>query len=166
MDQPPSNYDTDVLVWYERQAAILRDLGASGLPLPNELDLQNIVEEIESVGRSELASVQSYLRLVLLHLIKLAASPDALSAEHWLDEISTFHGNIFSHLTPSMRQRSDVDLLWRRAGQDTRTRRVVRADPKLTLPSACPIALDDLLAEDLDLDAALAKMRMAMAPPA
>jgi len=164
MDQSPSDYDTDVLVWSERQAAILRDLAGSGLALPNELDLENIVEEIESVGRSELASVQSYLRLILLHLIKVAASPRALATTHWLQEALTFHGNIFSHLTPSMRHRIDLDLLWKRAAREATAKRALEGGFKLELPLACPVGIDDLLAEQLDLDAALAKVRAAINP--
>ena len=46
-------YDEDILVWSEQQAAALRSL-ATRHDLPNELDLANVVEEIEDVGRSDL----------------------------------------------------------------------------------------------------------------
>ena len=43
----------------------------------------NVAEEIESVGRSELAAVKSLLgRRFLIHLIKLMADQDAASAGH------------------------------------------------------------------------------------
>ena len=48
-----SLYDEDILVWSEQQAAALRSM-ASRRDLPNELDLANVIEEIEDVGRSEL----------------------------------------------------------------------------------------------------------------
>jgi hypothetical protein len=46
-------YDDDILLWSERQAALLRRRAA------NELDWENIAEEIEDVGCSELRSCRS-----------------------------------------------------------------------------------------------------------
>ena len=65
-------YDDDILLWSEQQAAAIRRLRETARGLPNELDIENVAEEIESVGRSELAAVESYIELILLHLIKLA----------------------------------------------------------------------------------------------
>ena len=53
-----SVYDEDILIWSERQAAALRSL-ASRRDLPNELDLANVIEEIEDVGKSEFHTVES-----------------------------------------------------------------------------------------------------------
>ena len=50
-------YDDDILLWSEQQAAAIRRLGRSAREIPNELDIENVAEEIESVGRSELAAV-------------------------------------------------------------------------------------------------------------
>ena len=66
-------YDTDILAWSQRQAAVLRDLAARR-DLPNELDLDHVAEEIEDVGRSELNAVQSFIRLCLVHIVKAACS--------------------------------------------------------------------------------------------
>ncbi len=46
-----SDYDADVLQWSEHQAALLRRAAAG--ERVNDLDWPNIIEEIESVGRSE-----------------------------------------------------------------------------------------------------------------
>ena len=62
----PTLYDEDILLWSEQQGAAIRKLGATTRHLPNELDIENVAEEIESVGRSELAAVKSYLRLIFL----------------------------------------------------------------------------------------------------
>ena len=53
-------YDEDILVWSEQQAAALRSL-ASRRDLPNELDLANVIEEIEDVGRSEFHAVDELM---------------------------------------------------------------------------------------------------------
>ncbi len=58
-------YDEDILRWSEQQAEIIRRLGSARRDLPDDLDIENVAEEIESVGRSELAAVKSHLRLIL-----------------------------------------------------------------------------------------------------
>jgi hypothetical protein len=43
-------YDTDILTWSERQAALLRRM-AAGERINDQVNWQNVIEEIESVGR-------------------------------------------------------------------------------------------------------------------
>ncbi len=62
-------YDDDIVLWSEQQAAAIRRLRETARGLPNELDIENVAEEIESVGRSELAAVESYVELILVHLV-------------------------------------------------------------------------------------------------
>ena len=47
-------YDTDILLWSERQADLLRRHAAGERVNDASIDWPNIVEEIEDVGRSEL----------------------------------------------------------------------------------------------------------------
>jgi hypothetical protein len=54
-----SLYGEDILLWSEQQAAAIRRLGRTGCGISNDLDIENVAEEIESVGRSELAAVKS-----------------------------------------------------------------------------------------------------------
>ena len=49
----------------------------------HELDLPNVVEEIEDVGNSQLRSVNSFMRLILSHLILIAVDADADTVPHW-----------------------------------------------------------------------------------
>ncbi len=53
-----SLYDEDILIWSDQQAAALRSLAARR-DLPNELDLANVIEEIEDVGRREINAATS-----------------------------------------------------------------------------------------------------------
>ena len=83
-------YDDDIVLWSEQQAEIIRRLSATRRDLPNELDVENVAEEIESVGRSETAAVESFLRLLLLHVIKIASASEVEVAAHWYDEAENF----------------------------------------------------------------------------
>jgi hypothetical protein len=49
-----SDYDTDILLWSERQAELLRRRAAGELDNEAALDWPNIAEEIESVGSEPL----------------------------------------------------------------------------------------------------------------
>src|SRR5947209_16828193 len=84
-----SLYDDDILLWSEQQAAVIRRLGETRA-VPNDLDIENVAEEIESVGRSELAAVKSHLRLIFAHFVKLVARQSTASEHHWRNEIRAF----------------------------------------------------------------------------
>lgn len=107
-----ADYDADILLWSERQAALLRDLKARARNLPNELDLENVAEEIESVGRSELHAVESFLQLVLIHVLKAAANPDPRLVAKWRSEADRFNTDAVRRLAPSMLGRIDLNAVW------------------------------------------------------
>lgn len=84
-----SGYDTDVLEWSARQADLLRRL-AAGEQLNEQIDWPNVIDEVETVGRSERALLQNQIALVLEHLMKLQASPSTSSRNGW--NISVLRG--------------------------------------------------------------------------
>ena len=136
-------YDTDVLVWSERQAALLRRL-AAGERVNDDPDWPNIIEEIESVGRSELNTVRSLLRQALVHRLKAVAWPHVRDVEHWLEEAAEFQAQARDSFSPSMRTRIDLEAICRLAvGQLPKT---IDGQPPLPVPAACPFTLDTLLA--------------------
>jgi hypothetical protein len=147
----PTLYEEDILLWSEQQAAAIRKLGRTGRNVPNELDIENVAEEIESVGRSELAAVKSHIRLVFLHLIKLIVEAGSEAAPHWRGEIVAFHSEIIGRYAPSMRQRIDVDELWRSAReQSLLAYEGARQHVVAGLSEESAFSLDDLLAERID----------------
>ena len=58
------NYDQDFYGWTQEQAALLR---AGCL---HELDIANLIEEVEAMGRSEKRELENRLVVLLLHLLK------------------------------------------------------------------------------------------------
>jgi hypothetical protein len=149
MDRPEL-YDSDILAWSEQQAAALRRL-ASRCDLPNDLDLENVVEEIESVGRSELRATESFIELILAHAAKAVSAPEGLAIGHWRTECIGWQAQILRAFAPSMRQRIDMDALWRSA---LRVAEAALAEHgrnlAAVLPGTCPITLDDLLVETFE----------------
>jgi hypothetical protein len=156
-----SLYDDDIVLWSEEQAALIRRLGRTRHGLPNELDIENVAEEIESVGRSEMASVESFLRLLMLHLVKIAAVPDSPAASHWEDEARNFWAEAEARFAPSMAERLNIARAWRRAGEQALSQLARRGDAAPALSSRCPWTVEDLLREPMDLPALLARLREA-----
>jgi hypothetical protein len=104
-----SGYDTDLLEWSERQADLLRRLGA-GEKVNNQVDWENIAEEIESLGQSERRSLAKYIRTVIEHLAKLEASPASEPRIGWRETIMRTRLDIQDLLksSPSLRPTLDV----------------------------------------------------------
>jgi hypothetical protein len=69
-----NSYEADILTWSERQADLLRRVGA-GEKVNDQVDWDNVAEEVESVGRSQLAQVKSLLVQALAHMLKAEAWP-------------------------------------------------------------------------------------------
>ena len=61
-------YETDILLWSEQQAELLRRL-ARGERVNDALEFENLVDEVEGVGGSEFQAVESLLDAGLTHLL-------------------------------------------------------------------------------------------------
>jgi hypothetical protein len=144
---PDGLYERDVLAWSRHQADLLRRVGRG--ERVNDVDWTNVAEEIEDVGLSELHSVESYLTLIMVHLLKIQASPDDTAADHWSTEIAAFQGNARRRFTPSMRQRIDLAALYADAIRQLRIGDRRNKIPR-PWPDANPFTLDELLSGDPD----------------
>ena len=63
------HYDSDFYAWTQRQAALLR-LGSFG-----ELDVEQLAEEVESMGRRERRELSNRLAELVAHLLKWQYQP-------------------------------------------------------------------------------------------
>jgi hypothetical protein len=145
VDMPDDLYDRDILAWSEHQSTLLRRV-ARGERL-NDVDWDHVVEEIEDVGLSELNAVRSYLRQMLVHLLKLYGWPDSTASDHWRLELRGFQADAVQRFAPSMRQRIEVTTLYRRAYMQLEGLSLDNRPPR-QFPEACPFSLDDLLEGD------------------
>ncbi|KAB1086162.1 DUF29 domain-containing protein [Neorhizobium galegae] len=126
-------YDNDYVAWTCEQADILRSMpGNSGL------DIEHLIEEIESLGRSAIADLSSAIRRVLHGLIRRSIDPSAVSVEDIYsaraDVIISADGGVWRHI--------DLDKVWRLA------RRTVDVDGA----EKCPITIEHLISEDFDIE--------------
>jgi hypothetical protein len=96
-------YETDFHAWAFEQASLLR---AGKLA---EADLSNLIEEIESMGRSEQRELVNRLVILLLHLLKWRFQP-ALRGNSWRLSIKEQRIRLACHLedNPSLKSKLDT----------------------------------------------------------
>jgi hypothetical protein len=151
---PDDLYHRDILAWSIAQAERLRRVAAG--ERVNDIDWANVIEEIESVGRSEARSVESYLTQALIHALKVVAWPDHAAARKWRNEIGLFREEARSRYAPSMAQVLDAAAMHRRARRlvlDLDMRR-----PPQPLSATIDLTLAELLDESLGADALIARL--------
>jgi Domain of unknown function DUF29 len=66
-------YDQDFNRWIETTASLLRSRKF------DQLDLDNLIEEIEDMGKSQKQALMSNLRVLLMHLLKWKYQSDLIS---------------------------------------------------------------------------------------
>lgn len=91
-------YDEDFYVWTEAQAELLRRRHFEAL------DLENLIEEVEALGRAERSKVLSNASVIMEHLLKLQHSPASGPRIGWADSILEHRNRLEFDLTPRLRQ--------------------------------------------------------------
>ena len=71
----------DFYTWARRQADLMR----SGLF--EKIDVANLIEEIETLGRSDAAALESAYRLICLHQLERLVQPQRASRRSWTNTI-------------------------------------------------------------------------------
>lgn len=89
-----SHYETDFYSWTQEQAELLKSKKLA------ELDFENLIEEIETMGRSEKRELKSRLRVLLMHLLKWQYQPEH-QCKSWRFTIYTQRNDVLEILTDS-----------------------------------------------------------------
>ncbi|NJO93400.1 MAG: DUF29 domain-containing protein [Hydrococcus sp. RM1_1_31] len=91
---PNSLYEQDFSLWLETTADLLRKKDFA------RLDLENLIEEIEAMGRSEKRELYNRLIVLLMHLLKWEYQPSHRS-NSWLSTINEQRRQIIKLLADS-----------------------------------------------------------------
>lgn len=142
--QTTTLYDQDFYAWTQRQAELLRSnrLG--------ELDIKNLIEEIESLGRQERQELRNRLGVLLGHLLKWHYQPEARS-KSWFYTIKEQRQEIQRHLkeNPSLKPyvSEAIEIGYEKGlnlvGKET------PLDPK-QLPQSCPFSEAEIFEDAVD----------------
>jgi hypothetical protein len=144
IERPPAKdlCENDFALWTECQAALLRTTRF------DELDLENLIEEVEDLGRRERDMVESHLETILEHLLKLSHA--ARPRRGWLVTVDRQQARLARKLTTTLRHHLEAVLPGLYAGlRRPVARQLEKADVSLdALPPTCPYSLDQLLNAD------------------
>jgi len=135
-------YDQDFAAWAEATARLLREGRL------DQLDIEILAEEVESMAKRDRAELRSRLRVLLMHLLKWGWQPGERS--------SSWHSTI-------LEQRSEMEDVLERSPslRPTLAESVARAYPAAAkrasietglplkvFPRECPFSVDQILGED------------------
>lgn len=142
-------YEADFYAWTKVQADKLRRLEAARANL--DLDLPNLAEEVEDLGKSEREAVLSQLGRIIEHCLKLEFAAAEGPRAGWMDSIDDAREQLSYKLTPTLRAQAEEQLrqVYARAQRKT-ARGLARYGEEgaaHALPAANPYSLDQLLAE-------------------
>ena len=135
-------YDRDYHLWLEETAQLLKTKNFK------QLDLENLIEEIETLGRSERNKIISSLRLIYQHLLKWQYQPEKRS-KSWTDTIDRERDNINDYIEdmPSLKRLLDDPKAITKAY--SRGRRDAMKETGINnLPKDCPFSIQQILDPD------------------
>jgi len=137
-----TGYEADFYAWANEQAALLRAgrLGA--------LDIANIAEELECMGKSQRRELISRLIVLLTHLLKWRFQPKRRSGS-WRATIITQRIELVHHLrdNPSLDAQLD-EAIEDAYGGATKIARGETGLAKSTFPATCPWTWAQIMDEE------------------
>jgi len=140
-DSPANLYGQDYYSWLKQTALSLRKRAF------DQLDMENLIEEIEDMGRNEKRAFESNLRVVLLHLLKWKYQPQQRSGG-WRGLIAEHRIRIRKALQDSPSLKNSLSVAFAETYQDAITiaRQETGLEPE-TFPTSCEWALQQVLDE-------------------
>jgi hypothetical protein len=101
-------YDEDYYAWTQRQATALRGLAKERWNGP--LDLENLSEEVEDLGRAAKNACLSQIERLIQHLLKLEYSPAEAPRRQWQLSCHDARRELHRQLTPTIRRIVEAEL--------------------------------------------------------
>jgi hypothetical protein len=134
-------YNLDFLLWTEQQAKYLQQ------GCWTELDIEHLVEELQTLGRSEQKELGSYLQVLMMHLLKCQYQPEKRT-KSWDITISNCRDKIQDCLedTPSLkRYLQDSDWINKYYQRACREAAKETQKPKEAFPNDCCFTVQQIL---------------------
>ena len=131
-------YDSDYDRWLTEMVKLLRNRDLE------KLDYDNLIEELEALGRSEKNAVKSLLLQIIIHLMlyQFWELEKERNTNHWAAEIITFRVQLEDKLTTNLRNylADELPKIYQNALL------IVQKKTQLnSLPEQCPYSLGQLL---------------------
>lgn len=137
-----SSYEQDFHRWTQEQAELLRQRRLSAI------DVDHLIEELETMGARERREVTNELRILLAHLLKWRYQPQYRS-RNWRATIDEQRLSLDDLLDDNPSPRPQLDDQLAKAYRLGRLLAIKETDlDEATFPHRCPFTLADVLAED------------------
>jgi hypothetical protein len=138
-------YETDFAAWAFEQAEAIRrkDLGA--------IDVPNLVEELESMGKQQRAELVSRLVILLMHLAKWAHQPAQRTAHSasWQASIDVQRIEIARHVRKNPSLKPYITEAMADAWETARIQAAAETGlARQLFPAQCPYTWDDAMQTD------------------
>ena len=142
VEVPAIDYEQDFAAWADEQARLL--LGGE----LGRLDLVNLAEEVGSLGRSHRSEIESRLKVLLLHLLKLVTQPEHRTRS-WLGTCVEQRDEIERVIrqSPSLAA-VPLEALTAEYGRARRAAATETGLPLAHFPAECPFRIEDVLDPD------------------
>jgi len=132
-------YETDFYGWVQQQVAAIRTGNLNGL------DLDNLKEEIESMGRSEKRELESRLEVLLTHLLKWQYQPER-RGKSWQLTIEGQRDRLAGHLGENPSLKSKLPVCVQEAYRHAKREAIKETGmPAATFPPECPWAFEQAM---------------------
>ena len=132
-------YDVDDDEWLEQTINLLKNHQFQ------QLDLDNLIEELEDLGREKKNAVASLLEQIIRHLLLLQywTTEAEYNAVHWQEEIYNFRTQLRRTITTNLRKYLEDELT--SIYQDALGFVKIKTTNLVTFPTECPYSLEQLL---------------------
>jgi hypothetical protein len=131
-------YDTDFVRWSDQQAAALRARRF------DELDIDNLAEEVETLGRSDRRALRNRIEVIIEHLLKARYTETQQAG--WTITIETQREAIRALLEESPSLRGEVTGAILRVYPSARRHAAFELNvPEDVFPVSCPFGPEDIL---------------------
>jgi Domain of unknown function DUF29 len=148
-----SLHESDLVLWSEQQAAVFRQLDGTDA----DVDWKRIAQHLEGTARMATLHVEEALRSTLAQAIAGFCDPGSLLRRQRNERVLAGSA-ARDEVGPTLRGRIDLDRLWGEAFDIAMQE--IDAGPLGVppLPRTCPLALDELLADDFTYDRAVERL--------
>jgi hypothetical protein len=132
-------YDVDDDQWLEQTINLLKNHQFQ------QLDLDNLIEELEDLGREKKNAVASLLEQIIRHLLLLQywTTEAEYNAVHWQEEIYNFRTQLRRTITTNLRKYLEDELT--SIYQDALGFVKIKTTNLVTFPTECPYSQEQLL---------------------
>jgi hypothetical protein len=138
-------YEADYAAWLEHQVGLLKADRWS------EVDKDNLIDEVESLGRSEFKGFVSAFEILIAHMLKWDVQP-ARRSNSWIASIVEHRGRISQELEDSPSYAGRIEEAMRRAWRPARARAAIETDlPLKRLPAELPYSFEDVMSREHEL---------------